>query len=103
VPAALLLPAPLLAGSTHSTDDAVSAALETVLYAQMLILFAPQAVPAKSHLPVLVRCSAGGQQGHCLTTQHWCGQKLSAWLHWDLLHAAVHVPHPSARTHSVKL
>ncbi|KAL4431040.1 hypothetical protein ABPG75_006296 [Micractinium tetrahymenae] len=41
-------------GSHRRTDDAVSAALETVLYAQMLVLFAPQAVPAKSHLPVLV-------------------------------------------------
>ncbi|KAL4425068.1 hypothetical protein ABPG77_010382 [Micractinium sp. CCAP 211/92] len=41
-------------GSQRRTDDAVSAALETVLYAQMLVLFAPQAVPAKSHLPVLV-------------------------------------------------
>lgn len=43
------------AGGALSTDDAVSAALETVLYSQMLVLFAPQAVPAKSHLPVLVR------------------------------------------------
>lgn len=45
-------------GSQRRTDDAVSAALETVLYAQMLVLFAPQAVPAKSHLPVLVRCES---------------------------------------------
>ncbi|PRW58658.1 HEAT repeat-containing 5B isoform X2 [Chlorella sorokiniana] len=43
-----------LAAGALSTDDAVSAALETVLYSQMLVLFAPQAVPAKSHLPVLV-------------------------------------------------
>jgi len=58
--------APCFAGGTHRrTDDAVSAALETVLYAQMLVLFAPQAVPAKSHLPVLVRCVANslGQEG----------------------------------------
>lgn len=47
------------AGATHSTDDAVSAALESVLYAQMLVLFAPQAVPARSHLPVLVRWGGG--------------------------------------------
>jgi hypothetical protein len=38
----------------------VSAALESVLYAQMLVLFAPQAVPARSHLPVLVRWGGGG-------------------------------------------
>ena len=32
------------AAGALSTDDAVSAALETVLYSQMLVLFAPQAV-----------------------------------------------------------
>jgi hypothetical protein len=36
--------------ASQSLIDAVSAALETVLYAQMLVLFAPKAVPAKSHV-----------------------------------------------------
>lgn len=49
------------AAGALSTDDAVSAALETVLYSQMLVLFAPQAVPAKSHLPVLVGCVNVGE------------------------------------------
>lgn len=33
---------------------ATSAALELVLYAQQLVLFAPQAVPAERHLPILM-------------------------------------------------
>jgi len=60
------------AAGALSTDDAVSAALETVLYSQMLVLFAPQAVPAKSHLPVLVGWVWGGQGrqvGMCPVTQ----------------------------------
>ena len=58
-----------ITGGSLSTDDAVSAALESVLYAQMLVLFAPQAVPARSHLPVLVRCGAaprGGDRMHTM-------------------------------------
>ena len=35
-------------------EDAAAAALETVSYAQMLVLFAPQAVPAIAHLPLLL-------------------------------------------------
>ena len=35
-------------------EDAAAAALETVSYAQMLVLFAPQAVPATAHLPLLL-------------------------------------------------
>jgi hypothetical protein len=35
-------------------EDASAAALETVSYAQMLVLFAPQAMPAAAHLPLLL-------------------------------------------------
>ncbi|KAK9820084.1 hypothetical protein WJX72_005985 [[Myrmecia] bisecta] len=41
-------------GGVLQPEDATAAELETVLYAQMLILFAPQAVPAQSHLPRLL-------------------------------------------------
>eukprot|EP00887_Chlorella_sp_A99_P005661 scaffold1.g5661.t1 len=41
-------------GARGGASDAVAAALESVLYAQMLVLFAPGAVPAASHLPLLV-------------------------------------------------
>eukprot|EP00884_Botryococcus_braunii_P001693 jgi/Botrbrau1/11524/Bobra.0393s0003.2 len=35
-------------------EDAFASELETVLYAQSLVLFAPQAVPAAAHLPLLL-------------------------------------------------
>ena len=35
-------------------EDAAAAALETVSYAQMLVLFASQALPAAAHLPLLL-------------------------------------------------
>jgi hypothetical protein len=35
-------------------EGALAAALETVLYAQMLVLFAPAAVPTSKHVQVLV-------------------------------------------------
>ena len=35
-------------------EDVVGAELETVLYAQMLALFAPHAVRTASHLPLLL-------------------------------------------------
>jgi hypothetical protein len=57
----------------QSPIDAVSAALETVLYAQMLVLFAPKAVPATSHVevsgylgPGLARLVPGLVRGSCL-------------------------------------
>ena len=40
--------------SSGRPEDAAAAALETVSYAQMLVLFAPQAVPATAHLPLLL-------------------------------------------------
>ncbi len=43
------------AGSVGRPEDASAAALETVSYAQMLVLFAPQAVPAAAHLPLLLK------------------------------------------------
>ncbi len=36
--------------ASESPIDEVTAALERVLYTQMLVLFAPKAVPAKSHV-----------------------------------------------------
>ena len=42
------------AGAVGRPEDASAAALETVSYAQMLVLFAPQAVPAAAHLPLLL-------------------------------------------------
>lgn len=35
-------------------EDAFASELETVLYAQSLVLFAPQAMPAAAHLPLLL-------------------------------------------------
>ncbi|CAL8466413.1 g5949 [Coccomyxa elongata] len=43
-----------MAGAVGRPEDAPAAALETVSYAQMLVLFAPQAVPAAAHLPLLL-------------------------------------------------
>lgn len=59
----------------------MSAALETVLYSQMLVLFAPQAVPAKSHLPVLVGWVREGCQVQCgLLCRLWPAQASTHWL-----------------------
>lgn len=40
--------------SFDTTSEGIPAALELVLYAQQLILFAPQAVPAKHHVSILM-------------------------------------------------
>lgn len=40
--------------NTLREEDCVAGELEGVLYIQSLILFAPQAVPAEAHLPMLL-------------------------------------------------
>ena len=58
--------------------DVMAAELETVLYAQMLILFAPHAVPAPSHLPLLLANLASRQpalrQAAAATLRHLAEQ-----------------------------
>lgn len=43
-----------LGSEAMSAEEATMAELERVLYAQMLILFAPHAVPAIAHVPLLL-------------------------------------------------
>ena len=49
-----LLPWQAIGTASGRPEDAAAAALEIVSYAQMLVLFAPQAVPATAHLPLLL-------------------------------------------------
>ncbi len=67
-----------VAGSTLRPGDVTAAELETVLYAQMLILFAPHAVPAPSHLPLLLANLASRQpalrQAAAATLRHLAEQ-----------------------------
>ncbi len=72
-----------LQGSSENTsgimlpEDVVAAKLETVLYAQMLILFAPQASSIDRHLPLLMSCLASRQpalrQAAASTLHHLAG------------------------------
>ncbi len=57
------------AGAVGRPEDAPAAALETVSYAQMLVLFAPQAVPAAAHLPLLLDTLPSRQP----TLRRWVG------------------------------
>lgn len=61
-------------------EDVVAAQLETVLYAQMLILFAPQASSLDRHLPLLMSCLASRQpalrQAAASTLHHLAGATL---------------------------
>ena len=65
-------------------EDVVAAQLETVLYAQMLILFAPQASSLDRHLPLLMSCLASRQpalrQAAASTLHHLAGAALGAAL-----------------------
>lgn len=64
-------------GGVMLPEDVVAAQLETVLYAQMLILFAPQASSLDRHLPLLMSCLASRQpalrQAAASTLHHLAG------------------------------
>lgn len=66
--------------SEPASGNAMAAELERVLYAQMLVLFAPQAVPAAAHLPLLVHTLQAAQpalrQAAAATLRHLAGQCL---------------------------
>ena len=72
-----------VAGSMLRPGDITAAELETVLYAQMLILFAPHAVPAPSHLPLLLANLASRQpalrQAAAATLRHLAEQVCRAF------------------------
>lgn len=76
--------------NSQSPIDAVTAALETVLYAQMLVLFAPHAVPAKSHVQA--------SRGHCTCRmsmlQHFA---LQYYLNRNCSHVALLQVRPAER------
>ncbi|KAK9865210.1 hypothetical protein WJX84_003181 [Apatococcus fuscideae] len=65
-------------------EDVVAAQLETVLYAQMLILFAPQASSIDRHLPLLMSCLASRQpalrQAAASTLHHLAARDSAAML-----------------------
>lgn len=52
-----------LGSEASSAEEATMAELERVLYAQMLILFAPHAVPAIAHVPLLLATLGSRQPG----------------------------------------
>ena len=67
--------------SGAAAGDAMAAELERVLYAQMLVLFAPQAVLAVAHLPLLVHTLQSAQpslrQAAAATLRHLAGESAS--------------------------
>ena len=60
-----------------ASGNSMAAELERVLYVQMLVLFAPQAVPAAAHLPLLVHTLQAPQpflrQAAAATLRHLAG------------------------------
>lgn len=68
-----------------ASGNAMAAELERVLYVQMLVLFAPQAVPAAAHLPLLLITLQAPQpflrQAAAATLRHLAGEKLCFYLH----------------------